>query len=186
MPQKLLLLISGVAMRLSLKVYFIREYPSFLSTWFLMVNLSLRPIYVTRFHSQDLKAMPERKQWVKVKLLILLSVLWAWWVLIGSTASGKLGGFSNLGKWYSINVFYGANWFLPYSGELQIAEVTSRFTNIQQFLDLVNSIGFRLKSKVSSCNLWTFCTDWLFVFNNTGWIEFPFHFVWVYQSCSYC
>jgi ribosomal RNA-processing protein 8 len=36
------------------------------------------------------------------------------------------------------------------SGELQIAEVTSRFTNIQQFLDLVNSIGFRLKSKVGS------------------------------------
>jgi hypothetical protein len=75
MLQKLLSLISGVAMRLSLKVYFIREYPSFLSTWFLMVNLSSRPIYVTRFHSQDLKAVPERKQWVKVKLLMLLSVL---------------------------------------------------------------------------------------------------------------
>ncbi|KAF8803658.1 hypothetical protein BYT27DRAFT_7194973 [Phlegmacium glaucopus] len=35
-------------------------------------------------------------------------------------------------------------------GELQIAEVTSRFTDIQQFLDLVNSIGFRLKSKDES------------------------------------
>ena len=67
-PQKLLSLISGVVMRLSLKVYFIREYPSFLLTWFLMVNLSSRLIYVTRFHFQDLKALSERKQWVKVKL----------------------------------------------------------------------------------------------------------------------
>ena len=116
-----------------------------------MVNLSSRPIYVTRFHSQDRKAMPERKQWVKVKLLRLLSVLWAWWVLIGLTASGKLGGSSNLGKWYSTNV---CTTLIDsrLSGELQIAEVTSRFTNIQQFLDLVNSIGFRLKSKVGSCN----------------------------------
>ena len=45
-----------------------------------------------------------------------------------------------------------------HSGELQIAEVTSRFTKIQQFLDLVNSVGFRLKSKVGSCNPWTLCT----------------------------
>ncbi|KIY52354.1 hypothetical protein FISHEDRAFT_35569, partial [Fistulina hepatica ATCC 64428] len=32
-------------------------------------------------------------------------------------------------------------------GELKIAEVTSRFTNVKQFIALVTSIGFRLKSK---------------------------------------
>jgi ribosomal RNA-processing protein 8 len=49
------------------------------------------------------------------------------------------------------------------SGELLIAEVTSRFTNIQQFLDLVSSIGFRLKSKVGLSIPGRFAqTDYLF------------------------
>ena len=34
------------------------------------------------------------------------------------------------------------------SGELKIAEVTSRFTDMEEFTSLVNSIGFKLKSKV--------------------------------------
>ena len=34
------------------------------------------------------------------------------------------------------------------SGELKIAEVTSRFTDLEEFTSLVNSIGFKLKSKV--------------------------------------
>lgn len=33
-------------------------------------------------------------------------------------------------------------------GELKIAEVTSRFTDVEEFKDLVASIGFRFKSKV--------------------------------------
>lgn len=35
------------------------------------------------------------------------------------------------------------------SGELKIAEVTSRFRNLENFVSLVSSIGFKLKSKVS-------------------------------------
>lgn len=35
------------------------------------------------------------------------------------------------------------------SGELKIAEVTSRFLNLEDFVSLVSSIGFKLKSKVS-------------------------------------
>ena len=66
-----------------------------------------------------------------------------------------------------------------FSGELQIAEVTSRFTKIQQFLDLVNSIGFRLKSKVGSCNHGRFAqTDCLFSIiqdeSNSHFILFEF------------
>jgi hypothetical protein len=33
-------------------------------------------------------------------------------------------------------------------GELKIAEVTSRFTDVGDFQNLVSSIGFRLSSKV--------------------------------------
>jgi ribosomal RNA-processing protein 8 len=36
------------------------------------------------------------------------------------------------------------------SGQLHIAEVTSRFTNVEDFISLVGSIGFHLKSRVSS------------------------------------
>ena len=35
------------------------------------------------------------------------------------------------------------------SGELKIAEVASRFTDVKDFVSLVKSIGFRLTSKVS-------------------------------------
>lgn len=34
------------------------------------------------------------------------------------------------------------------SGELKIAEVASRFTNVQQFQSLVESVGFKHKSTV--------------------------------------
>lgn len=37
-----------------------------------------------------------------------------------------------------------------FSGELKIAEVASRFTDVEEFQTLVGSIGFRLKSKVTS------------------------------------
>lgn len=37
--------------------------------------------------------------------------------------------------------------FFP-SGELKIAEVASRFTDVEEFLSLVESIGFKLNSKV--------------------------------------
>lgn len=38
---------------------------------------------------------------------------------------------------------------LPFSsGELKIAEVTSRFMDVEEFASLISSIGFRLKSKV--------------------------------------
>lgn len=33
-------------------------------------------------------------------------------------------------------------------GELKIAEVTSRFENVDQFVSLVSSVGFKFKSKV--------------------------------------
>lgn len=36
----------------------------------------------------------------------------------------------------------------PCSGELKIAEVASRFTDVEEFSKLVASIGFKLKSKV--------------------------------------
>lgn len=36
------------------------------------------------------------------------------------------------------------------SGELNIAEVASRFTDVDEFSSLVASIGFQLKSKVGS------------------------------------
>ena len=35
------------------------------------------------------------------------------------------------------------------SGKLEIAEVTSRFSNIEEFVALICSIGFALKNKVS-------------------------------------
>lgn len=35
------------------------------------------------------------------------------------------------------------------SGALKIAEVSSRFTNIDKFVALVESVGFTLESKVS-------------------------------------
>jgi hypothetical protein len=34
------------------------------------------------------------------------------------------------------------------SGELKIAEVASRFTDAEEFASLINSIGFKFKSKV--------------------------------------
>ena len=113
MPLILLSLISGAGMRLSLEVYFIKDCLSFLLTWFLIINSSSKPTYVTRFLSQDLRVMWERKRWVKVKLLMLSSVLWAWWVLIGLTAYGRLGGSSNLGKRFIRSILYAVDWFLP-------------------------------------------------------------------------
>lgn len=38
--------------------------------------------------------------------------------------------------------------FFIRSGELKIAEVTSRFTNLDAFIALINTIGFRLLRKV--------------------------------------
>jgi ribosomal RNA-processing protein 8 len=35
-----------------------------------------------------------------------------------------------------------------YSGELKVAEVASRFTDIDAFVELIETIGFRLQSKV--------------------------------------
>ncbi|KAK7049664.1 25S rRNA (adenine645-N1)-methyltransferase [Paramarasmius palmivorus] len=52
----------------------------------------------------------------------------------------------------------GTNWpmsireawrILKADGELKIAEVTSRFTDIERFVNLISSIGFKLKSKVA-------------------------------------
>ena len=37
---------------------------------------------------------------------------------------------------------------MMYSGQLKIAEVSSRFENIDQFVSLISSIGFKFKSKV--------------------------------------
>lgn len=39
------------------------------------------------------------------------------------------------------------------SGELKIAEVASRFTDVEEFSQLVSSIGFKLKSKVDNLYL---------------------------------
>ena len=36
------------------------------------------------------------------------------------------------------------------SGELKIAEVTSRFTGVDEFVAFVTAFGFKLKSKVCS------------------------------------
>ena len=38
------------------------------------------------------------------------------------------------------------------SGDLQIAEVASRFKDVEEFTSLVTSIGFRLISKVTVMN----------------------------------
>jgi hypothetical protein len=40
-----------------------------------------------------------------------------------------------------------------YSGELKIAEVTSRLKNVDAFVSLVTSIGFGLESKVRNRHL---------------------------------
>ena len=37
---------------------------------------------------------------------------------------------------------------MMYSGQLKIAEVSSRFENIDQFVSLISSVGFKFKSKV--------------------------------------
>lgn len=39
------------------------------------------------------------------------------------------------------------------SGELKIAEVTSRFTNVKDFVALVESLGFQLTKQVSQYRL---------------------------------
>ena len=44
--------------------------------------------------------------------------------------------------------------YTPTSGELKIAEVASRFTDVQQFQSLVEAFGFRHKSTV--CTFYTF------------------------------
>ena len=35
-----------------------------------------------------------------------------------------------------------------YSGQLKIAEVSSRFENVDQFVSLISLVGFKFKSKV--------------------------------------
>jgi len=80
-------------------------------------------------------------------------------------SEGKAGEKTTMGEGQVVDVvvcalsLMGLNWLncireawrvLKPGGELQIAEVTSRFIDIQQFVDLVNSIGFRLKAKDES------------------------------------
>lgn len=42
-----------------------------------------------------------------------------------------------------------------FSGELHVAEVISRFTDIEQFQSLLGTLGFRLKSKVWICGVYS-------------------------------
>jgi len=37
-------------------------------------------------------------------------------------------------------------------GQLKIAEVSSRFENVDQFVSLISSVGFKFKSKVYTFN----------------------------------
>jgi len=46
-----------------------------------------------------------------------------------------------------------------FSGELHIAEVASRFTSIDKFVELITSIGFRLKAKVRASAIFFLIVD---------------------------
>lgn len=45
-----------------------------------------------------------------------------------------------------------------HSGMLKVAEVSSRFAPIEDFVEIVKATGFRLDKEVSSCL--AFCSGW--------------------------
>ena len=62
---------------------------------------------------------------------------------------------------------------LFHSGKLKIAEVKSRFTDVQAFIDMICSIGFTLISKVYICTRprqMNHAQSWC-----TGRFEYTFH-----------
>lgn len=58
---------------------------------------------------------------------------------------------------------------------LKIAEVTSRFTNIDEFVKLVSALGFSLSHKVRNGDAHEFLSTFLLTRTLAGRLEHAFH-----------